>query len=289
MKKSKKTKSTPTSEPTFPSPTFLTESHVNMKKNHADDVKETTTLFNKHVRAVKMRAEEHKPSFWYEFRDWLYWHNQFTTSISGVKTVETYLKMPYHKRHTWLFWYKPVYLAGNGKLNGMFGSKDERDKLETYLTYQYPIQYFLRKHGFALRIKLSRAHYWVCNTLNPRQKWLAKQIPKCWSDKPWLITELNFAMVIHFVDGEKCFENTEYEDGGAHQKFAEELRDCHDYVKYRRPKLQEEHENSYPNDETMTGDFNVDYAEEIRLESLINREDTKYLTWIVVNRDFLWT
>jgi hypothetical protein len=39
----------------------------------------------------------------------------------------------------------------------------------------------------------------------------------------------------------------------------------------------------------MTGVFEVDYAENTRLEVLINKEDTKYLVWIVTNRDFFWT
>lgn len=79
---------------------------------------------------------------------------------------------------------------------------------------------------------MGRAYDWLRYKLNPRQKWLKKQIPDDWSDKVWLITELNFAMVVHFVDGEKCFDNTDYEASGEnHAKFANELKDCYDYIK----------------------------------------------------------
>jgi hypothetical protein len=130
----------------------------------------------------------------------------------------------------------------------------------------------------------------VCYKLNPRQKWLKKQIPDGWCDKVCLIKDLNFAMVVHFIDGEKCFDNTDYEGSGeAQTKFATELKDCYDYIKNRRPKLDTEYWAAFPSEETRTGVYETDYAETNRLEVLINKEDTKYLVWIVTNRDFFWT
>ena len=140
-----------------------------------------------------------------------------------------------------------------------------------------------------MKCKIGRAYDWLRYKLNPSQKWLKKQIPDDWSDKTHLIPELNFAMVVHFVDGEKCFDNTDYEASGEnHVKFANDLKDCYDYIKNRRPALQKQHDASYPDEETMTGVYAVDYAELNRLEVLINKEDTKYLVWIVINRDFFW-
>jgi hypothetical protein len=108
-------------------------------------------------------------------------------------------------------------------------------------------------------------------------------------DKVNLIPDLNFAMVVHFVEGEEALDVTDW-DGTSekHSQFAKELKECYDYIKVRRPALQEQLDNSYPNEETMTGDYNVDYAEHTRLEVLLNKEDTKYLVWIVTNRDYFW-
>lgn len=244
------------------------------------------TLFNKHCRAVKTPTEQYKPSLWQNFKWWWELNNPLSASLT-LTDADEYINMPRKQRTLYGFWYVHAYITGG---HVILGCKKERNKLDTFLRKHYPVQRWCREVAYwKIYLAVDHCSDWVRHTLNPRQKWLTKQIPKCWSDKPRLITELNFAMVIDFVDGEKCFENTEYEDGGVHQKFAEELRDCYDYIKNRRPKLQKDHDNSYPDGETMTGDFNVDYAEEMRLELLISSEDTKYLVWIMTNRDFLWT
>jgi hypothetical protein len=197
------------------------------------------------------------------------------------------MDMPRSKRTYLYFWYLDAIISDG---HNILGRKSERDAIDTFLQYRFPVQYWLRENCFSLKCKISRAYDWLEYKLNPRQKWLKNQIPDCWSDKTHLITELNFAMVVHFIEGEKCFDNTDYEASGEdHAKFANELKDCYDYVKNRRPDLQKQHDDSYPDEETMTGVFEVDYAENTRLEVLINKEDTKYLVWIVTNRDFFWT
>ncbi len=265
-----------------------------MNKNQEDELvdsmAEAVKLLGQHTRAINMAGrEDYKPSLWYRVSDWVYHHNPFNVSVHPA-SVEEYTRLPYRARHVWLFWYKTVYLQNGGSIATLFGKKSERDKMDKLLKTKYPVQFFLREKGLRLKWKLGEAKRWVSNTIRPRQKWLTKQIPNSWADKVWLIPELNFAMVVDFVDGEKCFDSTDYEGSGpAHAIFAKELKDCYDYIKVRRPKLQEEFENSYPNEETATGVFSVDYAENTRLESLIDTEDTKYLVWIVTNRNYFWT
>ena len=191
------------------------------------------------------------------------------------------------KRTYLYFWYLDA-IINDG--HTILGRKSERDAIDDFHKYRFPVQYWLRENGFSLKCKIGRAYDWLRYKLNPRQKWLKKQIPDSWSDKVWLIPELNFAMVVHFVEGEKCFDHTDYENSGEnHVQFASDLKDCYDYIKNRRPALQKQHDASYPNEETTTGVYAVDYAELNRLEVLINKEDTKYLVWIVINRDFFWT
>lgn len=218
--------------------------------------------------------------FWF----WLSLHNPFLRSVH-VPTFDDYKKLSRKERILYLFWYKKVWLT-----NGLFGKKKDRLALESYLKRKYPIQWFLREKVYWFcRIKGSNAIDWVRHTLNPRQKWLTKQIPKHWSDKTSLIPEVLFAMVVHFIDGEKCFEHTDWTDTEKSKKFAEELRDCYDYIKVRRPELQKRYENSYPDEDTVTGDFLVDYKDNLELEALIEKTDTKYLVWIVTNRGYFWT
>ena len=246
-------------------------------------------LLEKSIRAVKMPSKTDTKTFSYFYYNFCYWledNNPFAR-YKHVSSTEEYMNMPRGERtFLWLWYYSPII----SRSDSILGRKSERDSLDKYLQRNFPVQYFLRQRGFTLKVKLSTAYDWVCNKLNPRQKWLKKQIPDSWSDKVSLIKDINFAMVIHFVDGEKCFDNTDYEASGeAQTKFAAELKDCYDYIKNRRPKLDTEYWASFPDEETKTGDYEKDYAETNRLEILIDSEDTKYLTWIVTNRGFFWT
>jgi hypothetical protein len=97
-------------------------------------------------------------------------------------------------------------------------------------------------------------------------------------------------MIVHFVEDEKCFEMTDYEGSGEiHLKFARELMECYMYITVRRPNLDKQYWTSFPEDDKYTGDYYKDYAETNRLEKELEEQDTKWLTWIVTNRNFLWT
>jgi hypothetical protein len=257
------------------------------EKELVDSMKEAAEIFSKHNRAINMTGlEDYKPSAWARFKWWWEEHNPFNCSLH-VATAEEYINMPRHQRVMWGFWYVHCYITG-GRV--IFGSKKELAKLETFLKTHYPIQWFLREVVYwKVRIAYTKANDYIRHSINPRQRWLTKQIPKCWVDKVNLIPDLNFAMVVHFVEGEEALDVTDW-DGTSekHSQFAKELKDCYDYIKVRRPDLQKQLDNSYPNEETMTGDYHVDYAEHTRLEVLLNKEDTKYLVWIVTNRDYFW-
>ena len=257
-------------------------------KEPTDSMKEAAEIFSKHNRAVKMPDTDTTTfrHMYYNFCYWLDDNNPFTKYVY-VKSAAEYMDMPRSKRTYLYFWYLDAIINDTKTL---LGRKSERDAIDNFHEYNFPVQYWLRENGFSLKCKIGRAYDWLRYKLNPRQKWLKKQIPDDWSDKVWLITELNFAMVVHFVEGEKCFDHTDYENSGEnHVQFANDLKDCYDYIKNRRPALQKQHDASYPDEETTTGVYAVDYAELNRLEVLINKEDTKYLVWIVINRDFFWT
>lgn len=249
---------------------------------------ESQELSMKHNKAINMDAyKDYKPSPWYRLSEWIKDHNPFC-GYQYVASAEEYINMPYSQRTVWLFWYKDPLINSNG--GWPLGRKSDRDKADAFVKKSFPIQFWVRSKGFSLKCKLNRLHDWISNESNPRQRWLTKQIPKGWSDKTYLIQLINFAMVVDFIEGEKALDVTDWEasSAGADQ-FSKELKDCYDYIKIRRPQLEKDHQNSYPDEDARTGVFEVDYAENTRLELLLNKEDTKYLTWIVTNRDYFWT
>jgi hypothetical protein len=247
-------------------------------------------LFMKHNKAINMDAYPGGFSLRYRVGKWIEDHNPFG-GYQHVGSADEYINMPYRQRTVWLFWYKSPIISCNGKrFSWPLGSKDDRNKVDAFIKRKFPIQFFIRDVSFSLKCKLSRLRDWISYTLRPRQKWLAKQIPKSWCDKTHLIQLINFAMVVHFIEEEKALDVTDWEASSPQaDKFSKELMDCYNYIKVRRPQLEKEHDNSYPTDETRTGVFDVDYAETNRLEVLLDKEDTKYLTWIVINREYFWT
>jgi hypothetical protein len=243
--------------------------------------------FEHSIRAVKM-SDEVNPlrKKWWEFCWWLEENNPFTRFVY-VKSAQEYMDMPRKERTFMYFWYNDAIINDGTKI---LGRKSERDAVDNFHKYRFPIQYFLRENGFTLKVKLSNLWDKVRYFCNPRQKWLTKQIPNEWQDKVSLIKDVNFAMIVHFVEGEKCFEHTDYANSGeACVKFARELMECYLYIKTRRPMLDKMYWDSFPKDDEYTGDYYKDYAEVNRLEKEIEDNDTKWLTWIVTNRNFLWT
>lgn len=241
------------------------------QRNHAIKMPETDTTTFRHL--------------YYNFCHWLEDNNPFTQYLH-VKSAQEYIDMPRKKRTFLYFWYL------NGVVwdsNNFFGRTSERDAIETFLKYKFPVQHCIRENTFKAKIKIGMAYDWLRYKINPRQKWLKKQIPDSWCDKVTLVRDLNFAMVVHFIEGEKCFEYTDYSNSGEnHAKFARELMECYLYIKTRRPELEKQFWDSYPSDDEYTGDYYKDYAETNRLEKELEEQDTKWLTWIVTNRGFLW-
>lgn len=249
--------------------------------------KESIELFQKHNKAINMEGFfDYKPNVWQKFKDWLDDFNPLNR-YKSVNTVEEYTSLPRRERTVWGIFYMHPHISSPYSL---FGNSEDRKALDEFIKKEFPIQNWVRETSFTLKVKLSVNYDKLRYFLNPRQKWLTKQIPKEWNDKTNLIPLVNFAMVVHFIEVEDANGITNWSNSGdTVNQFYTELKECYDYIKNRRPQLQKELDESYPNYEKRTGKYEIDYAETNRLELLINKEDTKYLTWIVVNRDFFWT
>jgi hypothetical protein len=248
--------------------------------------------FVKTTKAINMDAFPEVKGWWfhegwtYRFKNWIDDRNPFAR-YQYVTSAEEYIKLPWRKRSVWGFWYREALICGG---TCILGSKKDRKAVEDFIIQNHVVQHFIRWYGFRLRHKLIQFYDWCCETLNPRNKWLTNQIPKSWCDKTHLVKDINFACIVDFIEGEKALNVVDWEASSDQaDKFSKELMQCYKWIKEERPVLEKQYDNSYPDEETMTGDYHVDYAEHNRLEALLNEGDTKWLVWIVTNRDFLWT
>ena len=138
-----------------------------------------------------------------------------------------------------------------------------------------------------------RGPYYACRDwLMPRNEWATKIIPNHWSDKTALIPEFLYAAIIDFVEGEDALNTIVWDE-----KEQNEILECYNWAKYRRfnfktwidisyPKL----ESEFPWNCVETGKtYEELYGEVNRLEKIYEETETKYLTWMIVNRGILWT
>lgn len=154
----------------------------------------------------------------------------------------------------------------------------------------------------------------------PRQRWLTKKIPTHWCDKVELIPLLLFECLVHYVEAEKGLrDNTDYtedlKDGFVSQEYVDsvivtdtELRRVYNYIKFTRPQLHKELDESYPKPKVDAFTKNVDgkstmksceelyglpfkeaYSETIRLEALIEEKDLWAMNTIIKHRQKMWT
>jgi hypothetical protein len=134
----------------------------------------------------------------------------------------------------------------------------------------------------------------------PRQRWLTKIIPNTWADKPWLIPEILYASVIHFVEenGEDCFNVTDWPGSGLAEQ-EKQLREVYEWAKTGRKKFQDRINAAHPvfepcktDDELVTwlnADHRSQYEEVWRLEKEFDEIDKKHLHTIIDLLPHLWT
>jgi hypothetical protein len=144
---------------------------------------------------------------------------------------------------------------------------------------------------------------------NPRQKWLLKKIPNHWCDKVDLIRIVLFESLVHYVDGEKCFDVLAWEEEDIEgsdlnwktllnekQERKAKILKCYDYITKQRPQLSIDLDKAYPEfdiDDMLqvrkTINYLETYGEVIRIEALIEKLDKETLSTILELRETLWT
>lgn len=125
----------------------------------------------------------------------------------------------------------------------------------------------------------------------PQNRWAVKPVKRTWRDKPELITEWLYAAIIDFVEREKCFEVTDWDDTETTRRLAAELREVYTWAKTGRAEFDERVQSVItitPRSPTDPFGLEGDWDEYNRLTAEFEQWDDRCLAWIVKNRGILW-
>lgn len=143
--------------------------------------------------------------------------------------------------------------------------------------------------------------------LNPRQKWLTRQIPREWMDKCDLIPLCLFNILVDFVENEDHNLLYDYKDASADGvindawvseriEMNREILAVYEYIVKERNVLMVQFVEAHPEFVYIKMDGPLDlstykeaYKEVRRLEKVVSDKDTWAMTTIVKHRDYLWT
>jgi hypothetical protein len=162
--------------------------------------------------------------------------------------------------------------------------------------------------------KWSMYYYDVIKPIfNPSNKKVRKAVTRKWADVTSLITDVNFAMIKQFYEEEYLLGFVDWENSSeGHKQFEQWLKDTYAYVVYKRPSLEAERDNSYPElkpiDEWFESELTVDdkgnklysfkddgvpyevkYKDVIRIEKEIEETDSSILHKMIEYREYFWT
>jgi len=148
-------------------------------------------------------------------------------------------------------------------------------------------------------------HWWndlyykqISSRLNPRNKWLTKQIPRTWQDKDHILEICVLEALKHYVEGEKCFEVLSTKGPPEQVKYLREVLENYEAVKYKLPALEKQLEEAWDaipsrhiNDinKSTKEDYDRTYGKIDALDEEIYNLKTKVMLWVVEYRNGLWT
>jgi hypothetical protein len=132
---------------------------------------------------------------------------------------------------------------------------------------------------------------YICDLFNPKQKWLTKQIPRAWQDKPELIRDVLFNCIVHFVEEENGLDphgvdwSEELKNGHVTQEYVDhnnEILDsitrCYNWIKTDRPRL-----------EKIFNENSGGTARAVAAANALERGDSATCRRIVHIYEYLWT
>jgi hypothetical protein len=220
------------------------------------------------------------------------------TVCAPVRTVEAYLALPLEQRERrvwfWPFkWYTEPYALEWGE-DGIFGLFSEWDKFRAYTKKKYPVQSFIRNEIHIMFLVFRRrwldVKYWVKNRIiNPRKEMRAVVFPSRYQDLDSIIITFCLECVVEYVDREKCFDTIVWDNDEEHIQRARVIKEIYAYAKTGRKALQDKIDKEWEYIPSG-GKHSLKVYEPIELlEQEMADLDTKYCTWVVSNRSYLWT
>lgn len=146
----------------------------------------------------------------------------------------------------------------------------------------------------------------------PQHKRYRKVIPKTWVDLTELIVISNLEFIKGFYEDEFLQDRTDWNSTEQLKKFSRWLKAAYKYVTVERPKLQQDIDNAYPDEnwedafEKITDEdgivrwyykdkrdpkkvYKEKYGKLERLEKKLEEKDTKIITEMVAYRGYFWT
>jgi hypothetical protein len=155
---------------------------------------------------------------------------------------------------------------------------------------------FKRNLSYKIPYQIREGWYKFKCFFNPKNKKYRAAIPNTWVDVCMLIEDVNFAFIKGFYEDEYKSGIVDWEASSEEcSKFAKWLEKAYNYVTVERPQLQKDLDAAYPPltakrlTEVNRNTYEQDYAEVHRIETLINKNDTKVLTEVVKYRQYFWT
>jgi hemerythrin len=223
-----------------------------------------------------------------------------------VPNLEEYKNLPIEKKTTskW-FWPDYWYVAPFAlPIKSRFvDSKNDSGTWEDFydlMKKEYPIQYWLREtffdnleSYFCARYRIVKDFYckWVYYTFKPRNSRISSAIPKReYKETDQMIVDVLFAVVVSYIDDEKCFEHIDFSSTQEHRDFAKKLREIHKYIKTVRPEMIKKLDiiltDAYENREILS--YKKRYGKYDTFLKKISEKDTAYCNWIVANRNKIY-
>lgn len=166
------------------------------------------------------------------------------------------------------------------------------------------------KNAFYYLTSEYRFRHDIKNYFAPKQKWLTKKIPNHWQDKPELILDLLFEMVVHFIEEEKGISDldwqSEVESGYVSQEYADKhkqteatILEIYKWIKTDRPAMEKEYERLVNLSFTENNCRNLcfSFTKEERefllaahtVEMEMNKKDQEMLHKVIEVREYLCT
>jgi hypothetical protein len=152
--------------------------------------------------------------------------------------------------------------------------------------------------------KLECLRYDINAFFRPRQKWLTKTIPRKWKDKPELIRDIMFTILVNYMEdegGDSFFEDKmrdEVKLGYVSEEYFSSLckrmrllKEVYIYIKKERPQLEKDIFKALPvvDFDKLHEISQEAYDEAYSLEKQLGERDEWALQTILDNRHYLWS